>query len=155
GLGRLNSAARPGMVALKRVAQCSMQLSSYEVGFQLAPRLNAAGRLETAEDALRLLVARDLGEAMTLATALDARNRERQKLERSIADEVLAAVRMKFRPEEDFVIVEGHMQWHIGVVGIVASRVLQQFYRPTIIVGGDGNEWRGSGRSISGFDLAA
>ena len=71
-------------------------------------------------------------------------------------DEVLGAVRQQSSiPETDFVIVEGQLMWHIGVVGIIASRVLQQFYRPTIIVGGDGAEWRGSGRSIAGFDLAA
>ena len=64
-------------------------------------------------------------------------------------------VHAKFKPDEHFVIVEGQMPWHIGVVGIVASRVLQQFYRPTIIVGGEGVQYRGSGRSIVGFDLAA
>ncbi len=83
------------------------------------------------------------------------RNRERQKIERGIADEVLGAVRAKFNPATDFVIVEGQLLWHVGVVGIVASRVLQQFYRPTIILGGAGAEWRGSGRSVAGFDLAA
>ena len=70
-------------------------------------------------------------------------------------DEVAGAVRARFNPATDFVIVEGQLLWHIGVVGIVASRVLQEFYRPTIIVGGDGDQWRGSGRSIAGFDLAA
>jgi single-stranded-DNA-specific exonuclease len=100
-------------------------------------------------------MARDLAEAMPIAQSLDARNRERQKIERSIADEVIGAVQAKFNPENDFVIVEGQLLWHIGVVGIVASRVLQQFYRPTIIIGGEGAEWRGSGRSIAGFDLAA
>ena len=155
GLERLNCTRRPGLMALKRVAQCPPALGTYEVGFQLAPRLNAAGRLESAEAALQLLLARDHAVALPIAQNLDARNRERQAIERRIADEVIAAVRSKFKPETDFVIVEGRMPWHIGVVGIVASRVLQQFYRPTIIVGGDGVEWRGSGRSIAGFDLAA
>jgi single-stranded-DNA-specific exonuclease len=155
GLERLNSTQRPGLVALKRVAQSGNPLGTHEVGFQLAPRLNAAGRLETAEDALRLLLARDLKEAMPIAQNLDAHNRERQRIERSISDEVIGAVRARFKPETDFVIVEGREPWHIGVVGIVASRVLHQFYRPTIILGGDGIEWRGSGRSIAGFDLAA
>ena len=130
-------------------------MGTYDVGFQLAPRLNAAGRLETAEESLRLLLAPTLAEAMPLAQNLDARNRERQKIERGIVEEVTGAVRAKFNPETDFVIVEGQLLWHIGVVGIVASRVLQEFYRPTIIIGGEGDEWRGSGRSIAGFDLAA
>ena len=73
-----------------------------------------------------------------MARSLDMRNRERQKIERGIAEEVIGAVRARFNPETDFVIVEGQLLWHIGVVGIVASRVLQQFYRPTIIVGGEG-----------------
>ena len=155
GLERLNATQRPGLVALKRVAQSPALLGAYEVGFQLAPRLNAAGRLETAEDALRLLLAADLAEALPIAQQLDAHNRERQKIERAIADEVIAALRARFNPETDFVIVEGQLPWHIGVVGIVAARVLQQFYRPTIILGGDAGQFRGSGRSIAGFDLAA
>ncbi len=155
GLERLSSTQRPGLVALKQVAQCPPTLGTYEVGFQLGPRLNAAGRLETAEEALHLLLARDEQEALPIAQRLDSQNRERQKIERSIVDEVAGAVRVRFNPDTDFVIVEGQLLWHIGVVGIVASRVLQEFYRPTIIVGGDGDQWRGSGRSIAGFDLAA
>jgi single-stranded-DNA-specific exonuclease len=155
GLERLNATQRPGLLALKKVAQSPAQLGTYEVGFQLAPRLNAAGRLENAGQALHLLMARDLAEAMPLAVNLDAHNRERQKIERSIADQVIEAVRARFNPQADFAIVEGQLRWHIGVVGIVASRVMQQFYRPTIIVGGESGQWRGSGRSIEGFDLAA
>ena len=130
-------------------------LGAYEVGFQLAPRLNAAGRLETAEEALHLVLAPDVKTATPLAQELDMRNRERQKIERSISDAAIGVVRSKFDAQRDFVIVEGELLWHIGVVGIVASRVLQQFYRPTFIIGGDGDHWRGSGRSIAGFDLAA
>ena len=155
GLERLNTTRRPGLVALKRVAQSPALLTTYEVGFQLAPRLNAAGRLETAEEALRLVLAADLAEALPIAQILDSHNRERQKIERGIADEVISALRTRFHTETDFVIVEGQLPWHIGVVGIVAARVLQQFYRPTIILGGDGDLFRGSGRSIAGFDLAA
>ena len=155
GLHRLNQTTRPGLLALKEVAQISKRITGYEVGFQLAPRLNAAGRLENALEALQLLLAREPAEALGLARRLDAHNRERQQIERNIAEQVIAAVRARFNPAEDFVIVEGQLLWHIGVVGIVASRVLQEFYRPTIILGGDAQEWRGSGRSIDGFDLAS
>jgi single-stranded-DNA-specific exonuclease len=155
GLQRLGTTQRPGLIALKQVAQCPAVPGTYEVGFQLAPRLNAAGRLETAEESLHLLLARDLAAALPIAQNLDSRNRERQKIERGIVEEVTGAVQARFNPRTDFVIVEGQLLWHIGVVGIVASRVLQQFYRPTIILGGEGGEWRGSGRSIAGFDLAA
>jgi single-stranded-DNA-specific exonuclease len=155
GLQRLATTQRPGLAALKRVAQCPALPGTYEVSYQLAPRLNAAGRLETAEEALRLLLAPDLAKALPIAQALDAHNRERQTIERRIADQAIRLLRAKFNPATDCVIVEGDASWHIGVVGIVASRVLQQFYRPTIILGGDGADFRGSGRSIAGFDLAA
>jgi single-stranded-DNA-specific exonuclease len=155
GLERLHVTHRPGLVALKQVAQVTTVPGVYEVGFQLAPRLNAAGRIENAEEALHLLMAPDLATAKPIAASLDLRNRERQKIERSIAEEAIGAVRARFNPQTDLVIVEGQLLWHVGVVGIVASRVLHQFYRPTIIVGGEGGEWRGSGRSIAGFDLAA
>jgi single-stranded-DNA-specific exonuclease len=155
GLEKLNSTQRPGIVALKQVAQSPEKLGARDVGFQLAPRLNAAGRLETAEEALHLLLAENLDAALPLAQNLDARNRERQKIEKTIVEEVIGVVRAKFDAQKDFVIVEGQLLWHIGVVGIVASRVLSEFYRPTLIIGGENGEMRGSGRSIAGFDLAA
>jgi single-stranded-DNA-specific exonuclease len=156
GLARLNTTQRPGLAALKQVAKCQTPLGVYEVAFQLGPRLNAAGRLETAEAALHLLMAGDTEEALPLAQELDSQNRQRQAIERRISEQVIGLTRAKFKADEDFVIVEGDAGWHIGVVGIVASRVVQQFYRPTIIMGGgDTDGWRGSGRSIAGFDLAA
>lgn len=156
GLERLCTTRRPGLAALKQVAKCSSILGTYEVGFQLGPRLNASGRLETAEESLHLLLARDLATALPIAQRLDSQNRERQKIERGIVEQVSGEIRARFNAETDFVIVEGHLNWHVGVVGIVASRVLQEFYRPTVIIGGDGGvHWRGSGRSIAGFDLAA
>jgi single-stranded-DNA-specific exonuclease len=155
GLRQLNQTQRAGIVALKKVAQTHDIIGVYEVGFQLGPRLNAAGRLETAEESLQLLLAESLETALPLAERLDSRNRERQKIEKTIVKEAVATLRMKFDPANHFVIVEGQLLWHIGVVGIVASRVLHEFYRPTIIIGGENGEMRGSGRSIAGFDLAA
>lgn len=155
GLERLNTTRRPGLLALKAAAGIEGSIGTYEVGFQLGPRLNAAGRLENAAEALQLLLAADLRTAEPIARALDARNRERQQIERTITDEVIGALRTRFDPARDFVIVEGQLLWHIGVVGIVASRVLREFHRPTLILGGEAAEWRGSGRSIPGFDLAA
>jgi single-stranded-DNA-specific exonuclease len=155
GLDRLNQTQRPGLQALCEVAQITTTIGSYEVGFLLAPRLNAAGRLEDACEALDLLLADEYATASRLAQSLDERNRQRQQIEKAMADKVLRELEARFDPANDFVIVEGEMPWHIGVVGIVASRVLQKYYRPTIIMGGDGNAWRGSGRSIEGFDLAA
>lgn len=154
GLERLDGTSRLGLQALKRVSRTRSPMGVYEVGFQLGPRLNAAGRLETAEDALRLLLCDRESEAQSLAEVLDLQNRERQEVEKRIAQEAGERVRSRFDPERDLVIVEGDSSWHIGVVGIVASRVLREFHRPTLILGGDGTLWRGSGRSVSGFDLA-
>jgi len=155
GLERLDVTPRPGLVALKDVSRTRTPVGVYEVGFQLGPRLNAAGRLETAEDALRLLLSPLAAEARSLAESLDLRNRERQEVEKHIASEAVTRVRARFDPARDFVIVEGDASWHIGVVGIVASRVLREFHRPTLVLGGDAGVLRGSGRSIPGFDLAA
>lgn len=155
GLERLNETRRPGLQALCEVAGLRTRIGTHEVGYLLGPRLNAAGRLEDAREALDLLLAGDFALATPIAHSLDARNRQRQEIERGIAAQVVASLGQRFNPDTDFVIVEGELLWHIGVVGIVASRVLSQFYRPTIIVGGDGAHWRGSGRSIEGFDLAA
>jgi len=154
GLERLDGTPRVGLQALKRVSRTRSPMGVYEVGFQLGPRLNAAGRLETAEDALRLLLCDREAEAQSLAEVLDLQNRERQEVEKRIAQEAGERVRNRFDPQRDLVIVEGDSSWHIGVVGIVASRVLREFHRPTLILGGDGTLWRGSGRSVSGFDLA-
>jgi single-stranded-DNA-specific exonuclease len=155
GLEKVNTTKRAGIIALKQVAQSPEKLGTHDVGFQLAPRLNAAGRLETAEESLHLLLAKNLDEALPLAQNLDLRNCERRKIEKTIVEEVIGVVRSKFDAQKDFVIVEGQLLWHIGVVGIVASRVLSEFYRPTIIIGGENGKMRGSGRSIVGFDLAA
>ena len=155
GMRRLETTERPGLVALKEVAEVTDKVGRYEIGFQLGPRLNASGRMETADASLRLLMAKDLDSARELANELDLQNRERQLVDRNIAQEVIGAVKAHFKPDRHYVIVEGQMFWHVGVVGIVASKVVREFYRPTIVMGGDTNEWRGSGRSIEGFNLAA
>jgi len=96
GLERLETTRRTGLVALKQVAQSPEKLGVYEVGFQLAPRLNASGRLESAEQSLRLLLAPDLTAALPLAQSLDSSNQERQRIEKAIVEEVLGLVRSKF-----------------------------------------------------------
>lgn len=155
GLRRLDQTTRPGLVALKEIARVGSPVKPHDVGYLLGPRLNAAGRLENAAEALELLLAADLDAARPLAASLDARNRERQQIERNLSADVIGRLKEQFDAAQHHVIVEGGLYWHIGVVGIVASRVLREFYRPTIIIGGEGTEWRGSGRSIAGFDLAA
>lgn len=155
GLENLSRTKRPGLRALKEVAQINGSVGVFEVGFQLGPRLNAAGRLENAVDALDLLLQQDEEDASLVAHHLDIQNRERQRIERIISDSAVQAVHSKFNAQCDFVLVESNPDWHIGVIGIVASRVMREFYRPTIIIGHESGEWRGSARSIPGFDLAA
>lgn len=155
GLQYLDKTRRPGLLALKEVARVGTPVKPHDIGYLLGPRLNAAGRLENAAEALELLIATDRDAARTLAESLDARNRERQLIERNLSTDVIGRLKTAFDPAIHHVIVESGLYWHIGVIGIVASRVLREFYRPTIIIGGEGAEWRGSGRSIEGFDLAA
>ncbi len=155
GLRQLNATQRTGILALAKAAGISGEIGAFEVGFQIGPRLNAAGRLESATAALDLLCEMNTGAATEMASKLDRQNRERQRAEKEMTRQVIDAVRNRFDPKTDYAIVEGDPGWHIGVVGIVASRVMREFYRPTVIVGGSPEGLRGSGRSVEGFDLAA
>ena len=154
GLEQLGETTRPGLIALKKVANVSKPVTVFNVGFHLGPRLNAAGRMDNPDAALNLLIAKDRYEADKAADTLDNYNRERREIERDISTQAVESVRQRFDPGEDFVIVEGNMDWHLGVIGIVASRVMREFYRPTFILASDGDGWKGSARSIEGFDLA-
>ena len=154
GLEQLGETTRPGLIALKKVANVSKPVTVFNVGFHLGPRLNAAGRMDNPDAALKLLIAKDHYEADKAAETLDNYNRERREIERDISTQAVESVRQRFDPGEDFVIVEGNMDWHLGVIGIVASRVMREFYRPTFILASDGDGWKGSARSIEGFDLA-
>ncbi len=155
GLNRLNQTRRAGLLALMEVARMRGRIDVSGINFQLGPRINASGRLEDAIESLNLLLCNDATAARRQAMKLDACNRERQQVERDLANRAIAKVRERFDAQEDFVIVQGDGGWHVGVVGIVASRMQREFHRPAIILGGEGSELRGSGRSIEGFDLAA
>jgi len=152
GLGRLRSASRPGLAALMEVADVRPgALTAGGVGFRLAPRLNAAGRLEDATIALELLACADREAALPLALRLDGLNRERQEIERGIFAAAVAQVSEPLPPA----LVLSSPDWHEGVVGIVASRVAERFHRPTILLCEDGELAKGSGRSIAAYDLLA
>jgi len=160
GLPQIAATRRVGMRALLEVAQIRPPMTPYHVGFGIGPRLNAAGRLQDAEKALELLLGDDRAKSLELARWLDTNNRERQAIEKQIAEEATKRTAQSFHAHHDYVIVQADPAWHIGVVGIVASRVLRTFYRPTIIIGGapaeaTGDGWRGSGRSIEGYDITA
>jgi single-stranded-DNA-specific exonuclease len=147
GLERLPHTRKIGLQALLEVADVPDNVKPYHIGFRIGPRLNAAGRLADAMAALELLLTDDGVRAAELAKLLNSHNAERQQLEEHITKEALAMAR---KSEMDRVLVLANPDWHVGVIGIVASRITQQFYRPTVIIGKDG---KGSCRSVSGFSI--
>jgi single-stranded-DNA-specific exonuclease len=154
GLARLSHTKWIGLRTLMDAAAVVPPVTTTEVGFRLGPRLNAAGRLNTAEAALKLLITEDAGEARRLAQELDICNRERQDLEQQVLESALAELEKHFDPARDSAIVVGGDGWHSGVVGIVASRLCRKYHRPALVIGFDENgEGHGSGRSIEGLSL--
>jgi single-stranded-DNA-specific exonuclease len=151
GLALLESGARPGISALREVAGVKT-VNCGVVGFQLAPRLNAAGRLEDAARGVELLLEPDRARAMETARLLDRFNRERQQIELQTVAEALAMV-ASLPVERTHSIVLAYDGWHPGVIGIVASRLVEKFYRPTVLIALDGEGGKGSARSIRGLHL--
>jgi single-stranded-DNA-specific exonuclease len=156
GLDLLSSSLpslRPGIAALKQLAGLQgKKITVGTVGFTLAPRINASGRLERADMAFRLLTTDSLEEAEKLASALDAVNKERQVVEESIWN---TARRQCLQMDISAVgaIVLSSEAWHSGVIGIVSSRIVEEFYRPTALISVQDGVGKGSARSIQGFDL--
>ncbi|HBA70897.1 MAG: single-stranded-DNA-specific exonuclease RecJ [Geobacteraceae bacterium GWC2_55_20] len=154
GLRLLGDSARVGVGALKRVAGVNGSVNCGQVGFRLAPRLNAAGRMECAVPGVELLLGDDPQRAAAIAEELDAANAERQAIERSMLQEAISMVEAAGNYPDCRSIVLASGSWHQGVVGIVASRMVERYHRPTILIAldQDGNG-KGSGRSIPGFHL--
>jgi single-stranded-DNA-specific exonuclease len=150
GLRELARATRPGVLALKSVAQLGRDVSCSDVGFKLGPRLNAAGRLADASVGVRLLLTSDAVEAGALAEQLDRANSERQELQARIADEAAAKAR---ELGERRALVVSSSGWHVGVAGVVASRLVERFHRPALVLCEEGGVAKGSGRSVEGFHL--
>lgn len=154
GLGELNRRGRTGLKALMEVAGLSgKDISSGHIGFVLGPRINAMGRVGSPQKALDLLLSEDSGDALRLAKVLDTENRNRQKIEARICDEAMAKVEREVNFKRHRVIVLAGEDWHPGVIGIVASRIADRFYRPAIMISLDGKLGKGSGRSIENFHL--
>jgi single-stranded-DNA-specific exonuclease len=154
GLRQMEFTRWAGIAALMQVAGVTPPVRGGDVGFRLGPRINAAGRLGPAQEALRLLLTDDPHEAARLASGLDAHNRERQEVEKSVVRDAEDWVGKNFDAERDTTIVAGRRDWHVGVLGVVASRVMRQHHRPTFIVGFDESGiGKGSGRSIEGLPL--
>ncbi|GAB4169549.1 MAG: single-stranded-DNA-specific exonuclease RecJ [Terrimicrobiaceae bacterium] len=154
GLQQLPHTRWPGLRALMSVASVNGTVRGSDIGFRLGPRINASGRLGTAKESLDLLLTDDPAVASRIAASLDRQNRERQAVERSVAMEAEEWLEPRFNPGRDTTIVAGARDWHPGVLGIVAARIMRRHHRPTIVVGfDDSGMGRGSCRSIEGFSL--
>jgi single-stranded-DNA-specific exonuclease len=154
GLSELNSRGHVGLKALMDVAGLDgKDISSGHIGFALGPRINAMGRTGSPMKALELLLTDDPIMAKELAQTLNTENRNRQKIEARILEEALAKVDREVNFKHHKVIVLASENWHPGVIGIVASRIADRFYRPAILISLDGKFGKGSGRSIESFHL--
>lgn len=149
--------ARSTRIGLRKLIELSgvkPPILAEDIGFRLGPRLNAAGRLSTAEKSLQLLLTQDEEQAIELAEFLHQQNRERQEVERQILLAAEEKIANEFSAERDAAIVVGARGWHAGVLGIVASRLAHKYHRPAIVIGFDENGLgKGSGRSIEGLNL--
>ncbi|MCI0406061.1 MAG: DHH family phosphoesterase [candidate division Zixibacteria bacterium] len=129
------------------------EISAGQVVFVLAPRINAIGRLGSAMEAIRLLTTRDEKAAGEIARLLDGENRKRRSLDEATLEEALTRVEQEIDLTKERAIVLASDRWHPGVIGIVASRLVERFHRPTIMISIEGEEGKGSARSIPGFHL--
>jgi single-stranded-DNA-specific exonuclease len=154
GLERMNRRELTGMRALLEVAGIQREVTAGHVGFALGPRINASGRLDSADSAVRLLITDNEEEARMLAEELDEVNRERQELVEEMTQEAIAEVEQD-KERHQHVIVVAKKGWNVGVVGIVASRLVEKYYRPAIVLSIDEEKGtaKGSARSISAFHL--
>ena len=156
GLRRLDRTSRPGLQALKEVAGLAgRRVTGGHVAFVLAPRINAGGRMGNAEQGLRLLMAREGGEAHALAQSLEEDNQRRRSYDEEALAEASRQVEGELGWPDCASILLWSDRWHAGVVGIVASRLVERYQRPAVLVALDGERGRGSGRSLPGLDLNA
>jgi single-stranded-DNA-specific exonuclease len=155
GLRYLTRTTKPGLRALLAVAglEARDELDAGQVGFQVAPRINAGGRMGDADIPLRLLLSADPRESDELARELDEDNRRRREVDRATLDDALDRLARDFDPASTFGVVLAAEGWHPGVIGIVASRVVERVHRPTVLISLDGDEGRGSARSIPDVHL--
>ena len=150
GLRDLPNTRNYGLKALMEVADCRSDMTSYHIGFRIAPRINAAGRMDVARHVVELFETEDFGEARRLAAVLDSRNRERQQMQQQITE--LALLETANLQGKKFVVVAGD-GWHRGVIGLAASRIAERLHRPTIVLSIENGYAHGSARSISDYHL--
>ncbi|MBI1869667.1 MAG: single-stranded-DNA-specific exonuclease RecJ [Chlamydiae bacterium] len=154
GLERLLKTECLGLsMLLKEIGLEGRSITTSDVGFKIAPRLNAAGRVGTAYDAVHLLLVKEKEKASTLAQTLDLSNRKRQELEQATYEEAADLLQAQTNGGEDWVLVLHKEEWPLGVIGIVASRILRLMHRPVFIISTEEGVSKGSARSIRGYHL--
>lgn len=153
GLDVMAESAKPGLVALKSVAKVDGRINAQTVGFSLGPRLNAAGRLGKADAGLHLLTSTSLEEAMAMALGIDAINTERREIQKLALEEAEYLIDREVNLDADRVIVLASDNFHAGVIGIVAARIVEKYFRPTVLIALTDGIGKGSGRSIPKFNL--
>ena len=156
GLERINTNPRAGFKALLESAGAGQKkIDASHFGFVIGPRINASGRMSSAETALKLLMTQEIGEARELAQVLEQANRTRQQVERETLRQAIQKVTEQVDFKESSVIIVEDERWHPGVIGIVASRLVERFYRPSIVIAMNQGRGKGSGRSIRNFHLVS
>jgi len=154
GLKKLKNTEKAGLLALMDVAGVEPdKITCRHIGFALGPRINAMGRVGSANGALELILSDDRSLAAEMARTLDRENRNRQAIEKDIAEQARQRVKDEVDLENTNVIVLADEAWHVGVIGIVASRLTEEFGKPAILIALDGDKGKGSGRGVNGFDL--
>ena len=154
GLERLRFTEKEGLKALMEVARVPPEkITCRHIGFALGPRINAMGRVGSANTSLELLLCEDASKARELANTLDRENRNRQTIEKDILAGAMKMVEDEIDLEKEKIIVLASEEWHPGVIGIVASRLTEEYCLPAILIALDGEKGKGSGRSIDGFNL--
>ena len=154
GLDLITEGKRTGIKALKEVCNIENQIiDSSKASFCLIPRINAAGRIASAIEAVQLLLTDDMDEARKIANRLERYNRKRQFMEKNILSEILDEIETTINPEKMGALVFASDKWHPGVIGIVASRLVDRYYRPVILISLRDGIGKGSGRSVADFNI--
>jgi single-stranded-DNA-specific exonuclease len=154
GMSLIPKTTNVGLKALLKVSNLiDRQIDTYEIGFVIGPRINAAGRVGGAARALEMFITKNEKKALDIAEELDIANTIRQEIELKVYEEAIEKIKTEINLKEEKIIVLSNDNWHQGVIGIVASRVMEKHYRPVILISTDKGAGKGSGRSIKGFNL--
>ena len=154
GLKKLRSVTNTGLKALMDITKLDPEkLTCRHIGFVMGPRINAMGRVGSADVSLDLLLCKDIEKAKEIARIMDGENKNRQSIQNDIFKQAMVKVDEEINLNKDKVIVLAEENWHPGVIGIVASKLTEEYSKPAILIATEGNEGKGSGRSIEGFNL--